>query len=231
MITELPKLYNRASINVDARQILLAKGSWVKFSPGWPSGQGSNFDWASGKVFKVSSDPVLTKYPLSFILPGSDYTTFDISNTQPVGTAGEQMYPNQTNVLYQIAIGMKPGNYFVQTYIPRGQYVYTVGSSAIFPDITSSTYRYLGAKYPKDSPADAPLWSVYAIMNQPGFVFAPYVDGVDFDKATIEFNINKCQLTQILPMPDANGKPTNLEYIQAQAQGLLIAYYTELTGF
>lgn len=236
MIKDYSPILAKAAISIKPEDILARKGSWFKFSSKWP--KGSYYDWATGGVFKVSSDPILTKYPISRVLYSQDYVYLDISNQVPPGTVGAtfslQMYPADTMVIYQIVVGMRKGNYFVQLFIPKSIYVYNLGSNSIYPDITNSTYRYLGAKRPEDSPADAPLWTLYAISQQPAFIIAPYVDqGINFEKASLEFNINKCQLTAINEtLTDANGKTfLNPEYIEAKEKGTLIEYYTELTGF
>lgn len=227
MISELAKPFNKASIALNPDDVLLKKGSWVRFTNAWPTDQ--NLTWASGNTFEVSLDPVLTPYPVSFTLQNGDYQYLDLSNMTvptpgtPLGTTGSlQAYPAKTGVLYQIGIGMKPGNYFLQLYIPKGQYIYTVGSPNIFPDITNQYFRYLGAKYPKDSPFDSPLWYLYAIYAQPAFILAPFVDGVDFDKINLVFFINKCVLSQITD-------PVKLK--QAQDKSLLVEYYTEEQSF
>ncbi len=221
MITEIAKLLNRAAVSVRPEDILLKKGSWVNFSPSWPHDSVS--EWATGKSFEVSTDPVLLKFPASYILANGDYCYIDISNQIPPGTVGAaaslQMYPAQTGVLYQIAVGLKKGKYFVQLQIPKGLYVYTPGSSSVFPDITDSTKRYIGAKYPDDSPDSGPLWMLYAIYNQPAFILVPFVDGVDYEKVTFEMYINKCPL-----------KAANLTTEQ-QRSALQIQWYKDLQGF
>ncbi len=92
----------------------------------------------------------------------------------------------------------------------------------MFPDLGSPFYRYLGAKKPSNSPDTGPLWFLYAIFNQPAFILAPYVDGVDFEKVVITLFINKCQLG---PVSD------QARLAEAQKKALLIEYYTELQGF
>jgi hypothetical protein len=135
--------------------------------------------------------------------------------------AGLKLYPANPGVLYQIALGLKPGNYLVHLHVPVNNYVYTLGESSMYPDVTSATLKYLGAKKPEDSPHTAPLWFLYAIKNAPAFIMRLYVDaGVDFDKVTVEFNINKCQLEEI-------EKPTPEQLDKA----LLLRWYEEYRGF
>jgi hypothetical protein len=119
------------------------------------------------------------------------------------------MYPMSQNIIYQISVGMKKGPYFVQTEIPYGTIpIYQLGSSAITPNLNDPVYRYLGAKYPKDSPVDTPTWFLYTIMNAPQIVLISFMDGGDtmaivggvptlFGKATIDFRVNKAVLQQI----------------------------------
>lgn len=233
MITQAPKTFHHASVDVKPSDLLLQKGSWVNFSPAWP--QDNISGWCSGRAFEVSQDPIVTNYPISRIIPTGHYALIDLSNQVPPPTANYslQMYPAQIGVVYQISIGMKKGDYFVQLYIPRNVYVYNVGSSAIFPDISDSTFKYLGAKYPDDSPDTSPTWNLYAINQMVAFVMAIYVDGPDFDKATINFQINKCPVTEIPQrVPGASGGMiANPVYTQAVKQGTLIQYQTEMQGF
>lgn len=203
MIIELAKLFGRADISVRPEDVLAKKGSWFKFSSQFPNS--ANFAWASGRTFEVAADPVLTKFPVALKLPGSDYQLLDLSNqnipnmSSPPGISGSlQAYPAQTGILYEIAVGLHPGNYIVQLFVPKSQYVYTVGATSIFPDIANQYYRYLGAKRPQDSPERSPLWKLYAIYSQTAFILAPFVDGVDFDKVTIDLYINKCPLREVL---------------------------------
>jgi hypothetical protein len=259
MINETAKLFNRASISVRPEDVLLKKGSWVKFSNQFPNQ--SNFAWASGRSFEVAADPVLVKFPVALKLPGSDYQLLDLSNqtvpsmTSPPGISGTlQAYPAQTGILYEIALGLHKGNYIVQLYVPKGQFVYTVGSTTIFPDLANQYYRYLGAKRAQDSPERSPLWKLYAIYSQPAFILAPYVDGVDFDKVTIDLYINKCPLREVLaksqmaqaaalaPTQTPLGAvipsiPTGAKVFddskweQMQDKATLIEWYTEMQSF
>jgi hypothetical protein len=217
VITDLSPLYHNKSLLLKAEDIQLKKGSWVRFSDKFPNDQKTG--WASGKLFTVSSDTILVDYPVSNNIVSQDYVNMDLTNqTNPVipgvlhPTAAQkgtyQMYPVQEYVLYQIAIGMKKGNYFVQLYVPLGQTpIYQLGSSAVTPSITDPLYKYLGAKYPNDSPVDSPTWFLYTILNAPQIVLQEFMDGGDtmvgtanYGKATIVFRINKCQLS-LLTLP------------------------------
>jgi hypothetical protein len=172
--------------------------------------------WFSGKYFSVSQVTVLVDYPASFNIVNQDYAVMDLTNQTnpaipgvPHPTAAQQgtfqMYPQTDNILYQISVGMKKGNYFVKLEIPFGTVpIYQMGSSAIPPTITDPVYRYLGAKYPKDSPIDSPTWFLYTIMNAPQIALLLFMDGGDteaagllYGKATINFRVNKCVLKQI----------------------------------
>jgi hypothetical protein len=258
MITEIAKGFNRAAISVRPEDVLAKKGSWFRFSSLFPNTQ--NFAWASGRSFEVSADPVLTKFPVALKLPGADYQLLDLSNqtvpvmTSPPGISGTlQAYPAQTGVLYEIALGLHKGNYIVQLQVPKGQWIYNLGSSAIYPDITSQYYRYLGAKRPQDSPEESPLWKLYTIYAQPAVILIVYVDGVNFDKATIDLYINKCPLREmvsksmaakmqaaaaqvplgpVIPaIPTGMGMVDDAKWDTLQDKATLVEWYSEMQSF
>jgi len=197
-----------------SEDIQLTKNSWVRFSPNFPNDQKTG--WASGKTFVVSQDTILVDYPVSRNVVNQDFTVLDLTNQSnptipgiPHPTAAQagtlQMYPANPYILYQISVGMKPGKYFIQLQIPRGTVpIYQMGSSAIPPSITDPVYRYLGAKYPKDSPVNSPTWFLYSILDAPQIVLLVFMDGGDtmaagvlYGKATIVFRVNKCPLKRI----------------------------------
>jgi hypothetical protein len=214
MISDLSPLLHHVTPAVSEDQLQLKKGSWVRFSPQFPNDQKTG--WASGNYFVVSQDTLLVDYPVSANIVNQDYAVLDLTNQTnpaipgvPHPTAAQQgtlqMYPVNPYIVYQISVGMKKGSYFVQLQIPRGTVpIYQLGSSAITPSITDPVYRYLGAKYPKDSPVDSPTWFLYAIMNAPQIALLAFMDGGDteaagvlYGKATIIFRINKCVLKPI----------------------------------
>lgn len=214
MITELSPLLHRAATEVKPEKLLLSKDAWVYFSKAWSD----NWKWAAGKLFRVSREPLLVRYPVSYVLPGSDYKNLDLSNS----TSGLKLYPEQEGVLYQCAVGFKPGDYITGIYCPStSKYVYQLGEASMFPDVADPSKRYMGAKSPSDSPYEAPLLFLYFIKDGPAFYLQPYVlESASYEKVTIEFNINKCQLEEV-------AGPTQEQIDQARR----IDYYTELTGY
>lgn len=215
MITDLSPLFHDGVALVRPEDVQLKKGSWVRGSSQFPTDLNKG-GWFSGSTFVVCADPVLVDYPVSANLVNQDYAVLDLTNQSnpaipgiPHPTAAQagtlQMYPQTGNVLYQVSVGMKPGKYFVQLQIPRGTVpIYQMGSSAIPPNINDPVYRYLGARYPKDSPEKSPTWFLYSILNAPQIVLFVFMDGGDteaagvlYGKATIVFRVNKCLLQQV----------------------------------
>lgn len=213
MITSLSPLFARVATSVKPEDILLKKSAWVRFSEQFPGAH----KWAKGKVFEVSQEPIIVPYAVTKIIPGDDYCDIDLSNA----TAGLKLYPEIEGVLYQTAVGLKPGEYLVHTYVPANKYVYHLGETSMYPDVSSATLKYLGAKSYRDSPYESPLWHLYFIKNMAAFILRLYVlESVDFEKVTLEFKINKCQLSEI-------AEPTSEQIEKA----LLIRYHTELVGY
>lgn len=213
MITELSPLFSKVSTFVSPKDILLQKGSWVRFSSAWPD----THKWVKGKVFEVSQEPIIVPYAASYKIPGSDYKDVDLSNA----TGGLLLYPENEGILYQVAVGFKPGQYVIHTYIPTGKYVYALGESSMYPDVTSATMKYLGAKTYKDSPNDSPLWYLYSIKDMSAFILRLLVlEGIDYEKVTLELKVNKCQIKEI-------ETPTTEQIEKA----LLLKYHIEFGGF
>lgn len=208
MLTTLSPLFHRVATQVRPEDLLLQKGSWVHFSRAWPS----TWSWASGKSFGVSEEPLLVRYARSYVLPESDYQDYDLSNA----TAGLKLYPEEQGMLYQCALGLKPGNYIVHLFVPTNRYIYALGEATMYPDVANANLRYLGALRPEDSPHDSPLTFLYFIKDAPAFILRLYVlAGTSYEKVTLEFSINKCKLREVA-----------LTEEQA-AKALRIAYYTE----
>ncbi|MFA5186389.1 MAG: hypothetical protein WC551_07940 [Patescibacteria group bacterium] len=213
MITELSPLLHRVATQVRQQDLVLQKESWVYFTDKWTD----TWKWAKGNLFRVADEPIMVRYAASYTLPGSDYKEIDLSNS----TGGLQIYPEDEGILYQIALGMKPGRYMLQIDLPYGKYIYHLGYSGMYPDFASATKKYLGQKRPEDSPVEAPTLFLYAIKDGPAFFLKPYVlDDMAYEKVTLEFNINKCRLEQI-PSPSA-------EQIKNARK---IPYFTEMVGF
>lgn len=213
MISQLSPALSRVSIEARPQDLFLQKESWVYFSPAWPD----TWKWAKGKLFRVREEPIIVPYAVSKILPASDYCDIDLSNS----TAGLKLYPEDEGVLYETALGFKSGNYIIHIYVPKDKYVYHLGESSMYPDVTDADKKYLGAKRPSDSPAGSPLLFLYFIKDAPSFYLRLYVlDAPDFEKVSIEFNINKLRLEEI-------PSPTEEQIKKAKR----IEYYTNLVGY
>jgi len=230
MITQLQQLFATVTTQVKPEDLFLQKESWVYFTNQWPD----TWKWCSGKLFRVEDEPVIVPYAASYILPKNDYKDIDLSNS----TAGLKLYPETEGILYQF----KPGDYITHIYVPKEKYVYHLGESSMYPDLTSATLKYLGAKRPSDSPARAPLLFLYFIKDGPAFYLRPYVlDNVDYEKCTIECTINKCKL-ELIPEPSPPPQTATAEeraryeqekekYEEMVKKALKIPYYTEIVGF
>lgn len=212
MIHHISPALSAVSTSIRPEDLLLKENSWVKFTDAWPD----THKWAKGKVFRVT-DTVLVPAPYSYILPGDDYKIVDLSNA----SGGLKLYPTDEGVLYEDALGMKPGDYIVHIYIPSSKYVFHLGAPTQIPDVTNESYRYLGARTWRDSPHTCPLLKLYSIKDMAAFALYLYVlKGVDFEKVSIIHNINKCKLEEIKsPTPEQ------------RERALTIKYYTELTGW
>lgn len=214
MITQLSALLHRAATSVEPEKLLLTSKppSWVHFSQSWPD----THKWARGKYFKVIRTQ-LVNYPASYILPGDDYADVDLSNS----SAGLKLYPTSEGVLYEIALGMKPGDYLLHIFIPKDRYIHALADPSMTPDITNPDLKYLGAKTWKDSPYTGPLLKLYCIKDMPAFILRHYVlEGVDFEECTIEYNVNKCQL-EVIEDPSQ----------QQVEQAMEIPWHEDMRGF
>ena len=221
MITQLSPALGSVSTLVRAEDLFLSKGSWVHFSDKWTG----EWDWAAGKLFEVSQEPLVVRYAASYILPQLDYKDVDLSNA----TAGLKLYPEEKNVLYQCALGFKPGDYITHIYVPKDKYIYPLGDSSMYPDVADASKKYLGAKEPSDSPADRPLIFLYFVKDGPAFYLRPYVlESVSYEQCTFVFQINKCKLQEI-PKPAA--QPQLAAWQEKVDRALRVAYYTELVGY
>lgn len=213
MLTQLQQLFGKVATQVKPEDLFLQKESWVYFEKEWPD----TWKWCSGKLFRVKEEPVIVPYAASYTLPASDYKKIDLSNS----TAGLKLYPEDEGVLYETALGFKPGDYITHIYCPAEKYIYHLGESSMYPDLTSATLKYLGAKRPSDSPAGAPLLFLYFIKNGPAMYLWPYIlENVAYEKVTFEFTINKLRLEEI-------PSPTEDKIRKARK----IHYYTNLIGF
>lgn len=223
MIGELSPLYHNVATLLKPEDLILTRGSWIYFSPLWPG----NWKWASGKLFEVFEEPVIVNYPTQKLLPVNDYKDIDLSNA----TGGLKLYPENESVVYEIMLGIKKGDFITHFYTPStSNWIYRLGNSTMFPDVTDADKRYLGAKEPEDSPADAPTISIYTIKDGPPFYIRPYVTAGTYESCRYVFHINKCKVREIQP-PAPNDTVAVRAHEEKKARARRIAYYSELVGF
>lgn len=184
---------------------LLQEGFYVRFTDAWPV----TLPHVSGKFFTIERTNEVP-YDLSYILPTDDYRDVDFSNS----AGGENIYPENTKTLYEVALGFKPGNYMVHFYIPAGEYVSRLEQSGMVPDVTSATRRYLGARKPEDSPYDDKRIFLYFVKDLEPLILRVFVDtGIDFEKCVLGLIVNKCYLKEIAaPTPEQWARSKKLLY-------------------
>jgi len=171
------------------RPKVLLPGHNIQFSDKFPDG----LSHVKGKTFKIEKTAQVY-YELSWILPELHYKDINLSNED----AGEKLYPEASDVLYETLIGFKPGNYFTLIYFPADQPIYRLGYYSMTPLISSASLKYLGAVKPEDSPVNNPTLKLYTVYKLNPFIFRISVDnGVDYDKITWEICINKCRLETV----------------------------------
>ena len=187
---------------------LLQEGYFVRFTDQWPD----TLPYVQNKFFKIGRTNQVP-YDLTYILPTNDYRDVDLSNN----AAGENIYPENTRTLYEVALGFKPGNYMVHFYIPAGEFVHRLDQAGMVPDVTHATRRYLGARKPEDSPYDDKRIFLYFVKDLEPLILRVFVDtGVDFEKCVLGLTVNKCYMVAMSPTAEQ------------LAKAKVIRYYTEL---
>jgi len=196
---------------------LLQEGFYVKFTDVWPA----TLPHVSGKFFTIERTNEVP-YDLSYILPADDYRDVDFSNA----AGGENIYPENTKTLYEVALGFKSGNYMVHFYIPAGEYVSRLEQAGMVPDVTHATRRYLGARKPEDSPYNDKRIFLYFVKDLEPLILRVFVDtgqgpvldpNIAFEKCVLGLLVNKCYLKEIT-VPTA----------EQLARSKKLLYYTEL---
>lgn len=183
---------------------LLQEGSYVRFTDKWPV----ELNFVSGKTFLITKTNEVP-YDLHYIIPTNDYTDVDFSNQGD----GVNLYPTETNTLYQVALGFKPANLLADIYIPAGEYCQRLQQPSMVPTLSSNTLRYLGAFKPVDSPYFDKRMFFYFVYHLEPLIMRLYVDyGIDYDKVVLGLTINKCFLQQISPTPEQLSKAKVLHY-------------------
>lgn len=184
--------------NIYPQPTVLLPGQGVQFSDKFPD----TLDHIKGKSFTISKS-IQVRHELSWILPTLDYKDIDLSN----GDSGEKLYPSYSDELYEMIIGLKPGNYMVEVYFPANQPVYRLSYSTMVPDASNAARKYLGAIKPEDSPPDNPVFKLYAVYKLDPFYLRLIVDdGVDYEKMSLQITINRCKLV-------ADPQPVTPKYI------------------
>ena len=168
---------------------LLQENYFVKFTDMWPA----ELSYVSGKFFQIEKTNQVP-YDLSYILPTNDYRDVDLSNAG----GGENIYPENTSTLYEVALGFKPGNYMVHFFIPAGEAVSRLEQASMAPNVASATRRYLGARKPEDSPYDDKRIFMYFVKDIEPLILRVFVDtGIDFEKCVLGLLVNRCRIKQI----------------------------------
>lgn len=190
---------------------LLQEGYLVHFDSDWPS----THDAIREKTFRIDAVNQVP-YDIPYTLPAADYRDVDFSNGS--GTFQESMYPENNDSLFEVLVGFKPGNYLTHWYIPLGKSIHQLEYAQMYPDLTDTKRKYLGARQPKDSPYEDPRIKLYFVKDLAPLIMRVYVlAGVDYEKCTVGYTVNKCQMQEI-------EEPTEEQLLKAK----VIRYYDYL---
>ena len=172
---------------------------WLRFSNNFPD----TLDHVKGKTVRVLKQQQV-KYELSWIVKEACYKDVNLSNED----AGEKLYPDVADNLYEVLIGFKPGNYFCHVFFPAEYPLYRLDYPDMSPLISSASLKYLGAIKPEDSPVDNPIFKLYLVFKLKPIILRLYADdGVDYEKISLELTVNRCLMQQGVLPPGITPKP------------------------
>ena len=175
------------------RPKILLPNHWVKFSDKFPD----HLKHVKGKTMRVVKQAQIT-HALSWIIKENHYKDINLSNAD----AGEKLYPDAGDNIYEMLIGFKPGNYYVIPYFPAEQPIYRLDYPTMLPLVSDAALKYLGNVKPSDSPVEDPKFKLYLMYElKPIILRLVADDGVDYEKCSFEFTINRCQMEEGTP-PD-----------------------------
>lgn len=178
---------------VQPRPKILLPDYWVKFSDNFPTA----LNHVKGKFMRIAKQQQVT-HELSWILKEACYKDINLSNED----AGEKLYPDVSDNLYEMLIGFKPGNYLCHVYFPSDYPLYRLDYPNMSPLISDAAKKYLGAIKPSDSTIDNPTFKLYLVYNLKPFILRLYADdGVDYEKISLHFTINRCLMVEGTPPP------------------------------
>ncbi|KKL12967.1 hypothetical protein LCGC14_2530500, partial [marine sediment metagenome] len=84
----------------------------------------------------------------------------------------------------------------------------------MYPDLTDTKKKYLGARQPKDSPYDDPRIKLYFVKDLAPLIMRLFVlGGVDYEKIVAGLMVNKCLMREITaPTEDQRLKAKVIRY-------------------
>jgi len=185
--------------DVYPRPRILLPNWWVTFSRAFPD----TLDHIKGRTFQIAKQQQVN-YELSWLIKEACYKDVNLSNED----AGEKLYPDVSDNLYEVLIGFKPGNYLCHVFFPADYPIYRLDYPDMRPLISSASLKYLGAIKPSDSPVENPTFKLYLVYKLKPVILRLYADdGVDYEKIGLEFTINRCIMRQGTPPPNITSKP------------------------
>lgn len=176
------------AFHVNYKHRLLQEKQLVQFSSRWPDRTGIE----PGAVYRVDSRQEVG-YDLHYIISPSDYKDLNLSDQE----AGLKLYPTVNDHLYEIAVGLKDGNYLLHFHSPAGDYLYRLEYTGMSPRLDDPKQRYLGAMTPEDSPYDNPMLTIYTLRDMDPFFIRVYVDSGDYEKVVLGLTINRAILSKV----------------------------------
>lgn len=195
------------TLETKAQPRILLPDHWVKFSDKFPDA----LKHVKGKTMRVTKQVQVT-FPRSWIIKENCYVDVNLSNED----TGEKLYPEAVDNLYEMLIGLKPGNWYLIPYFPAEQPVYRLDQSDMRPLLSDGKLRYLGNVRPEDSPPENKSFRIYLVYQLTPVILRLVCDGgVDYEKCTLDLLINRCQLLErsdTNPMPDYV-TPKRIEYL------------------
>lgn len=168
-------------------------GDIIGFTDRWPD----SLSHIRGKNFKIAQTAQIP-YAIDFKLPGNKYLDVDISNA----TDKQKLYPETEDVIYELLLGFKPFNGFIQFYFPAETAVHRLDYVDMIPSISDANKRYIGAIEPKDSPADDPRLKLILPAKLDPLILRIYTNpSEEYEKVIWVMTINKCKIEKTTEAP------------------------------